>query len=245
MQDVIRVGIIGDFDENKLSHKATNEALYHCAKYLSLNIEIVWLPTVDLEGDINKTDYGFDAFWCAPGSPYCSFKGAIHAIRFARENNYPFIGTCGGFQHAVIEYAQNVIGLSEVNHEEYDPDASTFFITALSCSLVGETKRIFLKNSSLVRKIYEQDEIFERYNCNFGLNVCFQDTFNQSGFHVSGVDENGEVRIFECPQNRFYVATLFQPQLSSTRENPHKLIVAYLIAAQTFHKERLDGLNEF
>ncbi|SEP46242.1 CTP synthase C-terminal region-related (seleno)protein [Propionispora vibrioides] len=234
---MIKVGIIGDFDENKPSHEATNKALQHCAKYLQLDLEFMWLPTVALEGDIKKDICGFDAFWCAPGSPYHSFKGAINAIRFARENNYPFIGTCGGFQHAIMEYAQNVLGIAEVNHEEYNPDASTFFISALSCSLLGTTRKIYLKEGTKIQKIYGEAEIEEQYNCNFGLNVHFQDTFDKSGLRVAGVDTNGEVRVFELSPHRFYVATLFQPQLSSTPQTPHKLIVEYLLETQKFHNE--------
>jgi CTP synthase (UTP-ammonia lyase) len=236
MNDLVRIGIIGDFDANRPSHRATDEALRHCAENLSMPLQVQWLPTESLEGDVQQAMAGYDAFWCAPGSPYRSFKGAINAIRFAREHRYPFIGTCGGFQHAVMEYALNVLKMAEVNHAEYNPDASTFFITALSCSLVGETRRIILKEGSLMRAIYGKDATDERYNCNFGLNTNFQATFDQSGFRVAGTDANGEVRIFELTSNRFYVATLFQPQLSSTPQAPHPLILEYLRAAQAFHR---------
>lgn len=85
----------------------------------------------------------YDAFWCAPGSPYRSLTGALDAIRFAREERVPFIGTCGGFQHAVIEYARNVLGFADARHAEYDPYASSdLFISALSCSPFGETMRV-------------------------------------------------------------------------------------------------------
>ena len=235
MNDPLRIGIIGDFDANRPSHKATNEALRHCAENLSMRLQPQWLATENLEGDVQPEMAGYDAFWCAPGSPYRSFKGAINAIRFAREHRYPFIGTCGGFQHAVMEYALNVLKMVEVNHAEYNPDASTFFITALSCSLVGETRRIFLKEGSLIRAVYGKDATDERYNCNFGLNTDFQATFDQSGFRVAGTDANGEVRIFELASSRFYIATLFQPQLSSTPQAPHPLILEYLRAAQAFH----------
>ncbi len=238
MEDKVKIGIIGDFDPSKLSHSATNEALRHCAAYLSMDIKIQWLPTKDLEGDMDAEVPSFDAFWCSPGSPYTSYTGAINAIRFVRENDYPFLGTCGGFQHAVMEYARNISGFTEVTHAEYNPDASSFFIAPLSCSLAGETKKINLKEDSLVQKIYGIKETLERYNCSFGLNPSYQDALDQSGFHVTGTDDNGEVRILELPGNRFYIATLFQPQLSSTPENPHKLILAYLAAAQKYHRDR-------
>ena len=238
MNEKLKIGVIGDFDEAKPAHRATNEAILHCAAHLSLNVEISWLPTESLENNIDKDNFDYDALWCSPGSPYLSFKGAINAIRFARENNYPFLGTCGGFQHAVIEYAQNVLKIADASHAEYDPDASILFISALSCPLLEETKKIYLKKGSMIQKIYEIDEIEEKYNCSFGLNVSYQNTFEESGFKATGIDANGEVRIFELPQNDFYVATLFQPQLSSTPSNPHKLILQYLLEAEKFHNSK-------
>lgn len=229
MSSLIKIGVIGDFDGERASHQATNEALHHCADYLGIKLDVQWLSTESLEGDIDKRMSSFDGLWCAPGSPYRSMKGAINAIRFAREKDYPFIGTCGGFQHAVIEYAQNQLEINDVQHAEYSPDASNLFITALSCSLVGETRKIFINRNSKIFKFYDKTEVEERYNCSFGLNPDYQKLIDEHGFKVVGTDEKGEARILELPQNIFFVATLFQPQLSSSPTNPHKLILAYLM----------------
>jgi CTP synthase (UTP-ammonia lyase) len=164
--------------------------------------------------------------------------GALQGIQYAREKNHPFIGTCGGFQHAVMEYAGNVLGITNVNHAEYNPDDSEFFIAPLSCSLVGETKDIYLEKGSKIQEIYGTEIITERYNCSFGLNPLYQERFEESGFKASGMDANDEVRVFELAGARFYIATLFQPQLSSTAVNPHRLILRYLLAVQKFHQER-------
>ena len=229
MSSLIRIGVIGDLDLKRPSHKATNEALYHCADKLGINLEIQWLPTESLEKEIQIENISkYNGLWCAPGSPYKSLKGALKAIQFARENDYPFIGTCGGFQHAVIEYAQNKLGLKNVQHAEYDSGGSNLFISALSCSLLGETRKIFINNKSMIYKFYNKTEVEECYNCSFGLNPDYQKLIDQSGFKVVGTDEKGEARILELPQNKFFVATLFQPQLSSLPTNPHKLILAYL-----------------
>lgn len=229
MRSLIRIGVIGDLDLKRPSHKATNEALYHCADNLGINLEIQWLPTESLEKEIQIENISkYDGLWCAPGSPYKSLKGALKAIQFARENDYPFIGTCGGFQHAVIEYAQNKLGLKNVQHAEYDSGDSNLFISALSCSLLGETRKIYINNKSMIYKFYNKTEVEERYNCSFGLNPDYQKLIDESGFKVVGTDEKGEARILELPQNKFFVATLFQPQLSSLPTNPHKLILAYL-----------------
>ena len=89
----LRVGVIGDYDPDRLSHTATNNALDHAASALSVALDRVWLPTQLLDGDPEATLRPFDALWCSPGSPYKSTRGALRAIRFAREKGAPFIGT--------------------------------------------------------------------------------------------------------------------------------------------------------
>jgi CTP synthase (UTP-ammonia lyase) len=90
----LKVGIIGDFDPNNLTHIATNEALSHAAKALAVTVELAWLPTPSLGDEFSQTQLkSFDALWCAPASPYQSMSGALRAIRFAREEDWPFLGT--------------------------------------------------------------------------------------------------------------------------------------------------------
>jgi CTP synthase (UTP-ammonia lyase) len=157
-------------------------------------------------------------------------RGALIGIQYARENNFPFIGTCGGFQHAVIEYARNVLKMEEVMNDNFDPYSPNNIITPLSCSLIGQTKHIRINQNSFIHNIYGIIDIEEKYNCSFGLNLEFQKKLDLNGFKISAVDEDGEVRILVLEGNKFYVATLFQPQLSSTYDNPHPLILAYLSA---------------
>jgi CTP synthase (UTP-ammonia lyase) len=94
MSQALTVGIAGDWNESSPSHHATNDALQHAARALSVPVEFRWLPTPSLaaeggEGMLRQVD----ALWCAPGSPYQSMDGALEAIRFAREEGRPFIGT--------------------------------------------------------------------------------------------------------------------------------------------------------
>jgi CTP synthase (UTP-ammonia lyase) len=235
MDNLIKIGIIGDYEETKPSHRATENALRHSAASLSLQIALTWLPTPSLAGGDMA---GYDALFCAPGSPYQSCAGALTAIRYARENNIPFIGTCGGFQHAVMEFAVNVLGLADVDHEELNPGASAYVVKALSCSLAGQTAEIILKENTVSRSIYRAALIMERFNCSYGLNPDYLEGFHQNGFLVSGVDVNGEVRILEMPQKRFYIVSLFQPQLGSTPEQPHPLLNRYLSVAAEYHLKR-------
>ena len=90
----IKIGIIGDFDLDRPSHIATNKALEHAAKDLGVSLDSEWLPTLPLEEESSLKELkSFDALWCAPGSPYKSMDGALESIRFAREKDWPFIGT--------------------------------------------------------------------------------------------------------------------------------------------------------
>ena len=132
-------------------------------------------------------------------------------------------------------YAQNQLGMTEAQHEEVNPEASQLVISLLSCSLVGETCTIFINKSSKTFQFYQKGEAKERYTCSFGLNPKFQQMIDESGFKVVGTDETGQARILELSQNKFFIATLFQPQLSSEPENPHSLIVAFLTYAREFH----------
>ncbi|RPJ04496.1 MAG: hypothetical protein EHM36_10465 [Deltaproteobacteria bacterium] len=94
MNPQLRVGVIGDYDPNMRFHVATNEALKHAAAALSVSVESSWLPTPSLANEpVGTTLRPFDALWCSPGSPYKSMDGALQAIRFAREQGWPFVGT--------------------------------------------------------------------------------------------------------------------------------------------------------
>lgn len=238
MNTLTKIGIIGDFNGEFPPHKATNEALKHCADYLGIDLEIQWLPTESLENDVEAVLNKFDGLWCAPGSPYNSMEGALKAIKFARENNYPFIGTCGGFQHVILEYARNVLNFKDAQHAEYDPYASKLFISALTCSLVGKILKIFIDRNSKAHEFYNKVEIEEHYYCNFGLNPEYQKLIDEGGLKVVGTDEQGEARIVELPQKNFFIATLFVPQLNSSPEIPHRLIIEFLSHAKEFHSSR-------
>ncbi len=231
MHSAVSVCVIGDYD-GRPSHVATNEAIRHCAAYLGIKQETHWVPTESLEENILGGLNCYDAFWCAPGSPYKSAQGAMNAIEFARKSNRPFLGTCGGFQHVALEFARDILNMEEIKRKAFDPYTNSLFISELSCSLVGETRSILLTKSTQAARVYGVDNALERYNCSFGLNNRFKNEIVSHGFVIAGTDEAGEARILELPENGFFVATLFQPQLSSEPENPHKLILAFLRSAE-------------
>lgn len=131
---MIRIGLIGDCDTKVVAHRAIPVALELAARELGVAIAPEWVPTEDIR-NIDRVA-GYDGLWCVPASPYCSIDGALTAIRFAREQGRPFLGTCGGFQHALIEYARNGLGWADAEHAETAPDALRPVIAPLTCALV-------------------------------------------------------------------------------------------------------------
>ncbi len=240
---MINIGIVGDFKEDRRSHQAVSAALKHAGDSLSVQLDIKWLPTHSLDkSDYQQTLRQFDGFWGAPGSPYTSLDGALRAIQFIRELDRPFLGTCSGFQHAVLEYVRNVLGITDAGDIEYDPNTLKPVITLVSCPVIERPEgapmlwgklKIKLTPESLAFRIYEQSEIEEEFNCNYELNPDFQKPLKLAGLVVTGVGKNGEARIVELPDHHFFIATAFQPQLSSELDSPHPLIIAYLEAILT------------
>lgn len=226
-----RIGVIGDFDPAFPPHPATDAALRHAAAEAAVELDVRWLATPGLRDIPPAALDEYDALWCAPGSPYRSLDGAVSAIRLARERGCPLLGTCGGFQHMVIEFARNVLGVEDAQHAEYDPYASRLVVTPLSCSLAGRTMSIQLAAGSRVGELYGMPEVDERYYCDFGLNPAYQDELDRAGLRVVGSDQDGEARIVELADHPLYVATLFVPQLNSRPGRPHPLVVALLQAA--------------
>jgi len=237
----VSIGIIGDYDPSRSSHIATEEALGHASRALASRIEAEWVSTALLAEGAAETLRKYDALWCAPGSPYRSFRGALEGIRFAREQGRPFIGTCGGFQHVVIEYARNVLGVLDAEHAEYHPSALDPFISQLKCSAAGKTMLVRVRAGSKAYALYGASDVHECYRCAFGLDPKRQTLIDQGGLRVVGLDQDGEARIVELPEHPFFLATLFVPQVNSSEEKPHPLILGYVKAAMEFRDKRKSG----
>jgi CTP synthase (UTP-ammonia lyase) len=227
----LSIGLIGDYSPAVPAHVAIPQALDLAAGVLGCSVRAEWLPTEQLDGDVSDRLEAFDGLWCVPASPYASMDGALRGIRFARENGRPFLGTCGGFQHALIEFARNVLGLIDADHAESNPEASLPLMVALQCALVEATGTIVLQPGTRVAALYGQSEVIEPYHCRFGLNPHYEALLADTDLRISGRDTDGEVRIVELEGHPFYVATLFQPERSAFKGHAHPLITAYVAAA--------------
>ncbi|MCA1296356.1 hypothetical protein LBW89_25430 [Paenibacillus sp. alder61] len=223
----MKIGVIGDFNPIYLSQQATNDAINHSIKKLGVQIVYEWIPTASIPEQLETIKKSYKGFWIAPGIPD-SVGGVLQIIRYAREHNVPLIGTCGGFQNIILEYAKNKLMLEEADHEELNPDASKLVISKLTCSLVGQKGEVFIKSPSLVSNIYRETTIIEQFRCSYGLNPEFEAPINETGLEIVGTDAEGRPRIVELTGHKFFIGTLFVPQLNSTQESPHCLVDAFI-----------------
>jgi CTP synthase (UTP-ammonia lyase) len=228
---LIRIGLVGDFNPAVIAHRAIPKALQLAGASVGHRLEASWIATDSIEQEVSRYLSDCRAIWCVPNSPYKNMEGALGAIRFARETGRPFLGTCGGFQHALLEYARNVLGLHHADHAETNPDADFVLISPLSCSLVEKSEAIALREGSRLKEIYGVAEIREEYHCNYGLNPQYENLLEGIPLQICGCGMAGEVRAIELTNHPFFFATLFQPERSALQGNVHPLIQAYVEAA--------------
>jgi CTP synthase (UTP-ammonia lyase) len=224
MHSEIRIGLIGEFKEQQKAHCAIPKALETASPG---RIEAAWISTDAVEKGESLAE--FHGLWCVPGMPYRSAAGAISAIRYARTTGVPFLGTSAGFQYALIEYARNVIGLTDADHQKINPRAAIPLIAPLDHGLAGVKARVRLVEGSHLRHAYRAAESTEVYHCSFGLNGRYRRLIESGALCVSAVDDQDEIRAVELDGHPFFVATLFQPELAAT---PSPLVAAFVAACQ-------------
>ena len=257
MAESVQIGILGDYDQNSPTLPSIERAIAHAAGELQLAARAQWLPTDSLvQAERDKKLALFDGLWAAPGSPYKSFDGMLGGIEFARRNNWPFLGTCGGFQYALIECARNVLGIQDADSAENNPGAKTLIISPVGCALPGRrgdapklsgpAPVIRILPGSSLHSIYGKDVVCEEFFCNYEVNPEFEGAIVDAGFSIAARGEHGEIRAIESSApTTFFVATLFQPQLSSRPNQPHPIVVQFLRAARSWRtRKREDGVLE-
>ena len=224
----LRIALVGDYNADVIAHQAIPLAIDDAAAVLDLAVEYVWLATEDIKSADDLADY--HALWLVPASPYRNMEGALTAVRYARENSLPFLGTCGGFQHAIVEYARNVMGWEDAAHAETDREGR-MVIAPLTCSLVEKTDTIELRANTLIARAYGRDSIEEGYHCSYGIADDFARELEQGDLRVTGWDDDGEIRAVELVTHPFFVATLFQHERNALEGRPAPLVHAFLRAA--------------
>lgn len=219
------IGIIGDHNPRNPTHAATDSA------FARLDVETRWVPTTDVTADPSRlADY--DGLLISPGSPYLSMDGALGAIRFAREHDVPLLGTCAGFQHVLVEFARNVLGIEGADHAEVNPEAADLICVPLACSLVGQQHPVLIEPGTFAARLYQVAKSVEPFYCTFGLNPDYRAPLEQAGLRFSGFDSDGEPRILELPGHRFFLATLYVPQAAPPEHDPHPVLTGFIKATQ-------------
>jgi ribosomal protein S18 acetylase RimI-like enzyme/gamma-glutamyl-gamma-aminobutyrate hydrolase PuuD len=240
----LRIGLVGDRDESVLAHRAIPEAVRLAAERLGVAAEVVWLATDSLPAGVEAAreilEGAFDALWCVPASPYRHTAGALAAIAVARTRDIPFFASCGGFQHALLEIARDVLGLEEAAHAELDPGAADPIIAPLACSLVEVSGAVRFVTGSLLANAYGTDRAEEGYHCRYGLAAAHEGKLAAAGVSVTARDEDGDARAFELEGPRFFTGTLFQPERRALTGATPPPAVALLEAALA---ARRDGLR--
>jgi CTP synthase (UTP-ammonia lyase) len=235
------IAVLGEYRATNETHVATDAAIRHSSDALGVSVDAEWVSTALIDDSL-FADH--DGIWVAPGSPYEDMNKTLAAIRHARERAVPALGTCGGFQHMVIEYARNALGFADAQHAESDPHASNLFVSALTCSLVGREMTLDFVPGSRVAKIYGARTATESYYCNFGVNPQKVKLLKSGALRVTGSDQEGEVRVIELPDHPFFIGTLFVPQTRSRAGQPHPLVTAF-VASVAARREGLRPSNGY
>ena len=224
-----KLALIGDYSPKVIAHVAIPQALKLACTATGTNVEWTWIGTEKIT-DAGRDLAGFDGVWCVPASPYKNMAGALAAIRHAREQRLPFLGTCGGFQHALIEVARNVALIGDADHAETNPSGANLIFTLLSCPLVEKSGDITFLAGTGLHEIFHGRPTHEGYHCSYGVNAAYRTQLESAGIRFTGFDANGDIRAMELPAHPFFIGTLFQPERSALRGQHHPLIQAFVRA---------------
>ena len=217
------IAVLGDRNVSYPTHREIDATL----PLLAPQIDARWVASDSPEA--HATDR-FDAVWAVPGSPYRDDDAVLAAIGSARRSGQPFLGTCGGFQYTVLEFAREVAGL-DATHAELDADAERPVIEQLACSLVGQERLVTAVPGTRLAEICGEQPFTGFHWCSFGLADAHVEALTAHGLVVSAHADDAGVEGVELPGHPFFLATLFQPQVGSLAGRPlHPLLAAFAAA---------------
>ena len=222
-----RIALVGDRSPHVQAHGRIAVALRHALADPDA-VDPYWIATPDVR-DVPSLA-AFDGIWLVPGSPYADRDGALHAAGVARREGVPFLGTCAGFQHALLEFAAEVCGIAAA-HAEDQPDAPEHVVVPLRCSLLGEEADVDVLPGTRAAAVLGAGRRTERFFCQYGLDERYRARLEAGGLVFGANDADGAVRMLELPGHPFYLAALFQPELSCDETWVHPLVRAFVAAA--------------
>lgn len=221
----VRIAVVGDENETYPSHREINAV----RPMLGADVETAWVFTDSAQ----VRDLGsFDGIWLVPGSPYRDDKAAYAAVTWARVNNVPFLGTCGGMQYAVIEFVRNVLGEPDASHAESDGVDATNVVTALACSLHGEEREVRPVPGTRFAALVDDRPFVGMHYCNYGPDPSQLDRLVAGGMVIEATADDAPVEVLELPSNDFFLLSLFQPQVGVLAGKPvHPLLREFVRCA--------------
>ena len=246
----IKIGLIGKYVELQDSYKSILESFVHAGAINEVKIDVVPIHSESIESTNVAVELSkLDGILVAPGFGERGIEGKISSIKYARENNLPFLGICLGMQMAVIEFARNVLSLSSANSTEMDDSTKHPVISLMDNQIEvqdkGGTMRLGswkckIVKESLAYKIYNEETISERHRHRYELNFDYMDKLADSGMVFSGLNpKTGLVEIIEIPNHDWFLGVQFHPEYQSTVENPHPVFVSFVKACKNKSKNSL------
>ena len=216
-----KIALVGDRSPSVRAHGRIPLLLDALRRREGLVLDPYWVPSAE------ATDLeGFDGIWVVPGSPYSDPETVVSAIATARLGEIPFLGTCGGFQHAILHLARDLAGIQDAHHAEYGL-TETDVIVQLECSLVGHEGPITYAPGTLMARIAGVERSLERYHCSYGISPSYVEVLERAGVTFGAHDDDGAPRALELQDHPFFLGTLFQPELAGDGTRPHAVIRAF------------------
>lgn len=241
-KEEVRIGLIGKYVQLPDAYKSIIESLIHASAYNNkkLKLELILSDKLSEENVVKKMSH-LNGVIVAPGFGQRGMEGKFTALQFARENNIPCLGICMGMQTMSIEFARNVLGMSDANSTEIDPTTSNNIVDIMDeqkdvLNLGGSMRlgayKCKLKKGTKAHDIYGKDQISERHRHRFEFNNAYKQQFESAGMICSGTNSESDlVEIIELKSHKWYVGVQFHPEYSSTVEKPHPLFIDFIKAS--------------
>jgi CTP synthase len=239
----VKVAIAGKYTKLSDAYISVVESLKHAGYANDASIDIKWINSEDCVDEKKYKELLSDVkAVVVPGDfGIRGIEGKLNVIKYARENNLPFLGLCLGMQCAVIEYARNVVGLKGANSTEFDENAPypviDFMLEQKNVQAYGGTMRLgaydcILKKCSKAAKAYGKEKISERHRHRYEVNNEYIKQISDAGLVFSGMSPDGMLaEVVELPKLDWFVASQFHPEFKSRPEKPHPLFKGLIDAA--------------
>jgi CTP synthase len=255
----VTIAMVGKYVDLTESYKSLSEALIHAGIHTLTNVEIKYVDSEKIEQQGTGILEGTDAILVPGGFGERGIEGKIEAVRYARENNIPYLGICLGMQVAVIEYARNVAGLAGAHSTEFNKGTEHPVIALIEewqradggleqrseDSDLGGTMRLGgqhcrLSPDSLARQIYGRDVIEERHRHRYEFNNHYREQLADKGLFLSGISMDGNlVEVVEVRGHPWFFACQFHPEFTSTPRDGHPLFSSFIEAARAYQNSQL------